>query len=333
MEGTFEPADERPGSPDEPPELSDPAGSGGERQTDPVPGHRAKRVRYSPQHAWGRVAQRWVPEPLRDARVDPGRRGALLLTVVAAVAALVAAVGVWRDQPTPVPVQAVSLAQVSDATAAAGGPAPTGRTTNSLRPATATKQQPGSDGMAGGTAAGGTAAGGAPVGSAAGGDAAGGSDRTTAGAELLVVSVTGAVRHPGLVRLPPGSRVADAIGKAGGTTSAADLTGLNLAARLTDGASVVVSDQPTGTGSSVSGSDAGAGGSASTRTATPAGKVDLNTADVASLDALPGVGPVTAAAIVAWREKNGRYTSVEQLQEIQGIGPAKYAALAALVTV
>ena len=62
-------------------------------------------------------------------------------------------------------------------------------------------------------------------------------------------------------------------------------------------------------------------------------QLDLNTADAAALDALPGVGPVTAASIVAWREKNGRFTSVEQLQEIQGIGPAKYAALTPLVRV
>ncbi len=164
---------------------------------------------------------------------------------------------------------------------------------------------------------------------------------------IIVVSVTGAVRKPGLVRLPGGARVADAIEKAGGTTAQANLTGLNLAQKLSDGASVVVAAGPspdTGAGSAVSGGDAstsdGLSGSGSgtasasgSGTGARAGKVDLNTADVAALDALPGVGPVTAASIVSWREKNGRFSSVEQLQEIPGIGPAKYASLSPLVTV
>lgn len=155
---------------------------------------------------------------------------------------------------------------------------------------------------------------------------------------MIVVSVTGAVRRPGLVRLSSGSRVADAIDKAGGATAQADLTGLNLAQKLSDGASVVVSDgarTTDGSRSSVSGSGSGSDAAAPAESGSdsPKGKVDLNTADVAALDALPGVGPVTAASIVAWREKNGRFSSVEQLQEIQGIGPAKYASLAPLVTV
>lgn len=317
----------------EPPGRADP-----ESTADPAPGHRAGRVRYRPHHAWGRVAQRWVPEPLREARVDPGRRAALLLTVVAAVAALVAAVGVWRGQPEPRPVQAVSLAQVSGETMAAGPATTTGRT-SPLRSATSARTTTTTT-----TAAAGSGVDGGPVvdGVPAVGPASGGATATTS-ADVLVVSVTGAVRHPGLVRLPPGSRVADAIAKAGGVVGAADLTGVNLAARLADGASVVVSDPAgSGSGSSVTGLDpeAGSGGpagpggaTATSRAGQPAGKVDLNTADAAALDALPGVGPVTAAAIVAWREKNGRYTSVEQLQEIQGIGPAKYAALAPMVTV
>ncbi len=155
-----------------------------------------------------------------------------------------------------------------------------------------------------------------------------------------MVSVTGAVRRPGLVRLVTGARVADAIDKAGGPTSRADLTGLNLAEKLTDGASVVVGDGADAAGSaggksSVSGSGGGPGvehkGSAGASAV--AGKLDLNTTDAAALEALPGVGPVTAASIVAWREKNGRFTSVEQLQEISGIGRAKYAALSPLVKV
>ncbi len=258
---------------------------------------------------WGRLAQRWVPEPLRDARVDPGRRGALLLTLVAAVAALVAAVGVWRDRPEPQPVQSVSLARVTDAmigsavTQAGGGPTTelTGSFSALGPPGTTGARQPRPPAV-----------------------------NTSVG--VIVVSVTGAVRRPGLVRLTTGSRVADAIDKAGGATSTANLTGLNLAEKLADGDSVVVSASVTGTGSSVSRADGG--GAVSAPDSKPAGaKLDLNTADAAALDALPGVGPVTAASIVAWREKNGHFNTVDQLQEITGIGPAKFAALAQLVTV
>jgi competence protein ComEA len=240
---------------------------------------------------------------LHGARLDPGKRAALLLSLVAAIAAVAAAIGVWRDRPEPRPVESVAMMQVTDATAS--GPPRHGSTTTSLvglaTVARSTVTSP-------------------PVGVTG----------------PIVVSVTGAVRKPGLVRLAAGSRVADAIAKAGGTTGGANITGLNLAEKLTDGASVVVSDAA-GSASSVSSviGDRGVDGQApaATGSGTPAGKLDLNAADVAGLEALPGVGPVTAAAIVAWREKNGRFTSLEQLQEIQGIGPAKYAALAPLVKV
>ncbi|MET3803874.1 competence protein ComEA [Nakamurella sp. UYEF19] len=242
--------------------------------------------------------------------MDPGKRGALLLTVVAAIAALVAAVGVWRDQPVPRPVQSVALSTVSD-------PSPTGA-------ATRAGQISGSFSTAKGTSV--RAGGVLPT-----------SPATSVG--IIVVSVTGAVHRPGLVRLVAGARVADAIDKAGGATAAANLTGLNLAEKLTDGASVVVAEVGVagsdGDGSTVSGGGGQgvSGGSSPTTTGGPTAKVDLNTTDVAGLDALPGVGPVTAAGIIAWRDKNGRFTSVEQLQEIPGIGPAKFAALSPLVTV
>lgn len=273
---------------------------------------RTRRVRQPRRRPWGRMAQRWVPETLRDSRIDPGRRGALLLTVVAAVAALVAALGVWRDRPEPRPVQSVSLAQVTDGSSTGTASARSGHTSGSLSALTSSAK-PG------------------PARSA---------ENTAAVGGLIVVSVTGAVRRPGLVRLSGGARVADAIDKAGGTTSQADLTGLNLAEKLTDGASVVVGGGADTAGSaggksSVSGSGggSGAGDKTSAIPSVAAGKLDLNTTDVAALDALPGVGPVTAASIVAWREKNGRFTSVAQLQEISGIGPAKYAALSPLVKV
>jgi len=259
--------------------------------------------RHSAHRPWGRLAQRWVPESLRDSRIDPGRRGALLLTVVAAVAALVAAVGVWRDRPEPRPVQSVSLAQVTDPATSRPGALPL-----SKAPGITTARLPAT---AGRTAATGTA---------------------ITGLGVVVVSVTGAVHRPGLVRLPLGGRVADAIAKAGGITDSANITGLNLAERLSDGDSVVVSGVD-GSQSAVSGSGSRTGAARTTDSGTAASKIDLNSADTAALDALPGVGPVTAAGIIAWRDKNGRFTSVEQLQEIQGIGPAKFAALAKLVTV
>jgi competence protein ComEA len=145
---------------------------------------------------------------------------------------------------------------------------------------------------------------------------------TTTAAEL-VVSVAGLVTRPGLVRLPAGARVADAVAAAGGPVPGTDLTGLNLARRLADGEHVVVGPAPvaagpTGQGASPPGSGA---------------RVDLNTAALAELDALPGVGPVTAQRILDWRTEHGRFTTVDQLREIEGIGDARFARLRDLVTV
>ncbi len=145
----------------------------------------------------------------------------------------------------------------------------------------------------------------------------------------ILVSVTGLVVSPGVVRLPADSRVTDAIAAAGGTLAGADLTGMNLAVKLADGDSVVVTDTRTAVTGGPPETGAGAGASASS----PGGPVNLNTADVAALDTLPGVGPVMAQNIIAWREKNGRFTSVEQLQEISGIGPSRYTQISGLVTV
>ncbi len=151
----------------------------------------------------------------------------------------------------------------------------------------------------------------------------------------IVVSVTGLVEKPGIVTLPAGARVAEAIAAAGGAAEGADLTGLNLAARLADGDSVVVGNSATA-GDSQSGLSGGtvAQSAAAAGSGTPSGGlVNLNTADEAALDTLPGVGPVMAKNILAWRETNGKFTTVEQLQEITGIGPSRYAQLSPLVTV
>jgi len=146
-----------------------------------------------------------------------------------------------------------------------------------------------------------------------------------------VVSVVGLVVRPGLVHLRPGARVADALEAAGGAAPGADLVGLNLARRVADGDQIVVGmspPQPIPHGSTVS----GAGGAAADPVGGP-GRIDLNAADESALDALPGVGPVTAAAIVAWRDAHGPFADVEQLGEVDGIGPARLARLRELVTV
>jgi competence protein ComEA len=150
------------------------------------------------------------------------------------------------------------------------------------------------------------------------------------------------VRSPGLITLAPGARIADALQAAGGAVDGADTIGLNMARPLDDGEQIVVglapiSGQPTALGSSVASGSApipGAPAPVSGSVKPKAGEVlDLNTATVAQLDALPGVGPVTAAAIVAWRQANGKFTSVDQLADVDGIGPARLEKLRALVRV
>jgi competence protein ComEA len=157
----------------------------------------------------------------------------------------------------------------------------------------------------------------------------------------VVVSVVGLVHKPGLVTLAPGARIADALTAAGGATDGADLIGLNMARRVTDGEQIIVGivaapGQPAAMGSSVSSGPATAAPTdppASGKTSAPGGLVDLNAATVEELDTLPGIGPVTAAAIIAWRDANGRFTSVDQLGDVDGIGPARLEKLRDLVRV
>ncbi|SBS79439.1 Competence protein ComEA helix-hairpin-helix repeat protein [uncultured Mycobacterium sp.] len=156
----------------------------------------------------------------------------------------------------------------------------------------------------------------------------------------VVVSVVGLVTKPGLVTLAPDARIADAVSAAGGAIDGADTLGLNLARHLTDGEQIVVgigtpAGQPTALGSSVSGGPPAAASTppAAPGKGAPADPVDLNTATVEQLDALPGIGPVMAAAIVAWRDTNGKFSSVDQLSDVDGIGPARLDKLRALVRV
>ncbi|WP_102143856.1 ComEA family DNA-binding protein [Mycobacterium hubeiense] len=156
----------------------------------------------------------------------------------------------------------------------------------------------------------------------------------------VVVSVVGLVHKPGLVTLTAGARIADALTAAGGALDGADLIGLNMARRVADGEQIVVGiaappGEQTAMGSSTTSSTAAAPGapSGTGSASAPTGSVDLNTATVEELDTLPGVGPVTAAAIVAWRDANGRFTSIDQLGEVDGIGPARLEKLRGLVHV
>jgi competence protein ComEA len=142
----------------------------------------------------------------------------------------------------------------------------------------------------------------------------------------VVVAVAGTVVSPGLVRLPAGSRVDDAVRAAGGLAPGASYGLLNLARRLVDGEQVLVGVEPP-PGTAVAGGPT-TGGAAST-----GGLIDLNAAAAADLDGLPGIGPVLAQRIVDWRTENGRFASVDQLREVTGIGESKFGDLEDKVTV
>lgn len=145
----------------------------------------------------------------------------------------------------------------------------------------------------------------------------------TAADATFTVHVAGAVHQPGLVQLPAGSRVADALVAAGGPRPDAALDELNLAREVSDGERILVPALGEASG------PAGAGGGAWSGD----GTLDLNLATAADLEQLPGIGPVLASRIVAWRDEHGRFDDVGQLREVSGIGERTFAALAELVAV
>ncbi len=237
----------------------------------PPPGRRRSRLAVL---ADGRLPVGW-----RNARLDPGRPGALALLLTAALAAVLAAVGVWWERPRAEPVASGLPALVDTTAAAPTGPAPT-------RPAP-----------------------------------------TPGPPEQLVVAVAGRVVRPGLVRVPAGARVADVLEAAGGPLPDTDLAGVNLARKVNDGEQVAVG-VPGATDAAAPPAAAGAAGQAA-----PGAPLDLNAATAEQLDALPGVGPVTAQRIVEWRTRNGRFATVDQLREVEGIGERRFGQLRALVRV
>jgi competence protein ComEA len=150
----------------------------------------------------------------------------------------------------------------------------------------------------------------------AGGADSGGFDVSREGGRDVVVDVAGAVRRPGVYRLPAGSRVTDAVDRAGGGTGIALLEQINLAARLADGQQIVVPERTPGA------SPAAAAGAMSEDA-----PISLGSATVEDLDTIEGIGPVTAQDIIGFRDQHGGLSSIEQLNQISGIGPATMEAL------
>lgn len=160
----------------------------------------------------------------------------------------------------------------------------------------------------------------------------------------IEVHVIGAVRQPGVVTLTPDARVHQAIEEAGGLKDSADTGDLNLAQPIEDGAQLrigtsgnpggeISAGPPAGDPGAATTPASGTGAGAAAGSGASGGLVNLNQADAATLETLPGVGPATSAKIISYREQHGGFTSVEQLEEVSGIGPKTYAELAPLVTV
>jgi competence protein ComEA len=250
---------------------------------------------------------------------DPGRRGVKALAAVAAVVVVVAAFLAWRARPQVEPVPAPDTGVAAGDAAPPGAPAP-GPGAGGSQPV---GFEPGGPQPVGPAPSGPGRAGAAPAGTAPAGPATGG---PAASAAEVVVAVGGKVHRPGLVRLAPGARVADALQAAGGAHRGVDVALLNLARKVADGELIMVGvTPPPGTPAA---NPAASGG------ASPgAGPVNLNTATVADLDTLPGVGPVLAQRIVDHREQHGAFAAVSDLRKIEGIGSARYDQLKDLVTV
>ncbi|EIV93354.1 ComEA family DNA-binding protein [Frankia sp. QA3] len=253
-----------------------------------------------------RLAQRF-PISLRGVVTAPAASATLVLALVALAAALLATWFAWQHRPMSVAAPAVrSSAMVAAPSATADGV--------SARAGTDAGQAAAAGGAAGVAA---TAA------------------RTGAAGEV-VVDVAGRVTRPGVVRLPAGSRVVDAIDRVGGVLAGTDTTGIGLARVLVDGEQILVDGRPGPPPAAVGpapAADATAAGGSGGGGGAQNGPVDLNSASTDQLDGLPGVGPVLAGRIVQWRTEHGPFRSAEQLAEVTGLGDKRLADLLPLVKV
>ncbi|MFB7799939.1 ComEA family DNA-binding protein [Isoptericola sp. NPDC056134] len=238
-----------------------------------------------------------------------GLRAAVVASVAVLLVAVVAAV-----VATARPDDVITLADANAPSGASAGPSQP-----SAGPTT------GTDGAAG-----------AAADTAGSGDLDGGgvpATPETPAPGTVVVHVVGEVREPGLVTVPSGARVADAVAAAGGTTRRADAAALNLARAVVDGEQIRV-PRPGEQVASAGGAPDGAGedGTGGGSDASAGGAVNLNSAGAADLEELPGIGPALAERIVAWRDENGPFTSVDELDEVSGIGPSVLGQVRDLVT-
>ncbi len=162
---------------------------------------------------------------------------------------------------------------------------------------------------------------------ATGGDATG-ATQTTPPIKRYVVHVAGAVKRPGVYKVRAPGRLIDAVERAGGLTADADLTQVNLAARLTDGRQIIVPRLAgSGAGPGAGGASAAAGGGSAAGVQASGAKVSVNSATAEQLDGLDGVGPAMAAAIIELRTKLGGFTKLDQLDEVSGVGEKRLASL------
>lgn len=260
----------------------------------PPPGHDPPRP-HRRERAWLAVRERLPLWVQLRCGTDPKALAALVLVLVVAVGFAVQ--HFWSGRPEPVRAPAVERSPGMP------GPGPDARSPSLLPPSSSASS------------------------AAMGSGPPGGAGRQ------LVVDVTGKVRHPGIHRMPPGSRVIDALRAAGGVLHGASTRGLNRARMLTDGEQIVVG-APGGGGSGAGLGAVGAGGPAGGGLGAgggPSGPVSLSTATEQQLDALPGVGPVLARHIIEFRTQHGGFTSVDQLRQVTGIGDRRFADLRPLV--
>jgi competence protein ComEA len=263
----------------------------------------------------GWIPEQVRPERLRDARWTLTPRHVLVLLVVLAIGLSWAAWTFLRARPETLP-------NTQPTTATTGSPVaqPTSGQTQPGETQPGTNQSPGTNPSSGPNQPSGTNQ--PPAANQSPGTNQSPGAAGSPGQTQVVVYVAGKVRRPGLVRAPTGSRVADVLALAGGPLPGVDLTTLNLARQITDGEQITVGlpTQPPPT------NPPGA-----TTSSTPSNAstdpVNLNTATLAQLDALPGVGPVLAQRILDYRTQNGPFTTIDQLQEVPGVGPKKFDSL------